>query len=84
MPKGLDMQYQRFLISAFEREPEKWRAKVRRADGMPVIIRGLKKLDEFVTGIDSNTAQAALLAAMAAIDAGTFSQNRGRATESEA
>ncbi len=76
------MQYQRFLITAFERQPEKWRAKVRRADGMPIIIRGLKKLDEFVTGIDSNTAQAALLAAMAAIDAGTFSHNRS--SESEA
>lgn len=77
------MQYQQFLVTAFERQPEKWRAKVRRADGMPIIARGLRKLDEFVTGIDSRTAQAALLTAIAAIDAGTFSRNGAPISESE-
>lgn len=70
------MQYHEFSVIAFEREPQKWRARVRRADGMPIRIQGLKKLDHFVTGIDSETPQAALLAAIAAIDAGTFSRNR--------
>lgn len=73
------MQYQQFIVTAFEHQPAKWRARIRRVDGMPVLIRGLKKLDEFVTGIDGETAQAALLAAMAAIDSGTFSRKRGQA-----
>ncbi|MFZ3360863.1 MAG: hypothetical protein WA652_06050 [Xanthobacteraceae bacterium] len=75
------MQYQHFIVTAFEHQPAKWRAKIRRADGMPILIQGLKKLDEFVTGIDGETAQAALLAAMAAIDSGTFSRKRGQSCE---
>jgi len=35
------------------------------------------KLSEFVTGIDAMTAEAAQLAAMAAIDAGAFSRKVG-------
>jgi hypothetical protein len=75
------MEYQQFSVTAFERQPNKWRARIRRLDGMPVLIQGLKRLDQFVTGIDSETAQAALLTAMAAIDAGTFSRNRAQTDE---
>jgi len=75
------MEYQQFSVTAFERQPHKWRARIRRLDGMPVLIQGLSKLDQFVTGIDGETAQAALLAAIAAIDAGTFLRNRGRIGE---
>ena len=65
-----------FSVVAFERQPNKWRARIRRADGKPVVIQGLKKLEEFVTGIDCETAQAALMMAIAAIDAGTFKRSR--------
>jgi hypothetical protein len=71
------MQYEQFEITAFERQPNVWRAKVSRADGAPVLIHGAKQMDEFVTGADCRSAQAALLAAMAAIDAGTFTRSRG-------
>jgi hypothetical protein len=70
------MQYEQYVITPFEKNPNRWRAKIRRADGFPILIRGPKKLDQFVTGIDCESAQAALLAAMAAIDAGTFSRKR--------
>lgn len=65
-----------FSVVAFERQPNKWRARICRADGKPVVIQGLKKLEEFVTGIDCETAQAALMMAIAAIDAGTFKRSR--------
>lgn len=70
------MQYEQFEITAFERQTNVWRAKIRRADGAPVLIHGAKRMDEFVTGADCKTAQAALLAALAAIGAGTFTRNR--------
>ena len=70
------MQYAQFEITAFERQSNVWRAKIRRADGAPILIHGAKKMDEFVTGVDCKTAQAALLAAMAAIDADTFKRSR--------
>lgn len=68
------MQYEQYLITAFENKPHAWRAKIRRVDGRPVLIRGSRKLDRFVTGVDCETAQAALLAAIAAIDAGAFTR----------
>ena len=70
------MEYEHFSVMAFERQPNKWRARIRRSDGMPIVIKGLKKLGEFVTGIDCETAQAALMMAIAAIDAGTFRRSR--------
>lgn len=71
------MQYGQFEITAFERQPNVWRAKITRADGASVLIHGAKQMGEFVTGVDCKTAQAALLAAMAAIDAGTFTRSCG-------
>src|SRR5271169_2772558 len=71
------MEYNKqFIVEAFEREPGKWRASVRRADGKPVriIARTRTKLDKFVTGVDATTAEAALRMAIAAIDAGAFSR----------
>lgn len=75
------MEYEHFSVMAFERQPNKWRARIRRSDGMPVAIRGLKKLGEFVTGIDCDTAQAALMMAIAAIDAGTFKRSRDQVSD---
>jgi hypothetical protein len=70
------MEYEHFSVIAFERQPNKWRARIRRADGMPVVIQGFKKWEEFWTGIDWETAQAALMMAIVAIDAGTFKRSR--------
>jgi hypothetical protein len=66
------MEYQGFVVDAFEREPGKRRAKLLRSSGRP-LITGRKRIWQFVTCIDATTAQAALLMALEAIDAGTFS-----------
>jgi hypothetical protein len=70
------MEYKRFVVQAFEREPGKWRANVRRADGKPVKVIGGKKLEQSVTRFDARTAVAASRMALAAIDAGTFVRDR--------
>ena len=70
------MEYKRFVVQAFERELGKWRASIRRADGKPVKVIGRKKLEQIVTRFDAPTAVAAILIAMAAIDAGTFVRDR--------
>jgi hypothetical protein len=66
------MEYHGFVVEALEREPGKWRAKIIRSSGMP-LITGRKRILQFVTGIDATTASAALLTALEAIDAGAFS-----------
>jgi len=66
------MEYQGFVVEAFEQEPGKWRAKILRSSGKP-LITGRKRIWQFVTGIDATTASAALLMALEAIDADTFS-----------
>jgi hypothetical protein len=65
------MDYHGFVVGAFEREPGKWRAKVLRPDGEP-LIKGHNGIMEFVTGIDRLTASSALLDAVKAIDAETL------------
>jgi hypothetical protein len=67
------MEYQGFVVDAFERDPGKWRAKISRSSGKPVIT-GRKRIWKFVTGVDAATAPAALLMALEAIDAGAFSR----------
>lgn len=76
------MEYKQFVVKAFEREPGKWRASIRRADGKAAKVIGGKKLDQSITHFDECTAAAAILIAMAAIDAATFVVIRDRvATE---
>ena len=70
------MEFKRFVVHAFEREPGKWRASIRRADGKPVKVIGHRNLEQIVTCFDAPTAVAAILMAMAAIDAGTFARDR--------
>jgi hypothetical protein len=65
------MEYQGFVVEAFEQDPGKWRAKLYRSNGRP-LINGSKRIWRFVTGVDATTASAALLLALAAIDSGTF------------
>jgi hypothetical protein len=67
------MEYQGFVVEAFERDPGKWRAKLSRSSGRP-LITGRNKIWRFVTSVDATTASAALLIALAAIDAGTFAR----------
>ena len=67
------MEYKRFTVKTFEREPEKWRASVRRTNGRP-LWAGRAKIRHFVTGIDATTPQRAMQMALAAIDRGAFSR----------
>jgi|GEM_PF-1911677 len=66
------MEYLGFVVEAFEQGPGKWRAKILRSSGKP-LITGRKRIWQFITGVDAATASAALLMALDAIDAGTFS-----------
>jgi hypothetical protein len=78
IPKGFSaMEYKQFVVRAFEREPGKWRACIKRADGKAVMptMNHRPKLVRFVTGVDAKSAQAAMLMAMAAIDADAFSKH---------
>jgi hypothetical protein len=70
------MEYKQLSVEAFEREPGKWRARVRRLNGEPIKIIGRKKVDQFVTSFDAKTAAAAMGMAMAVIDAETFAGDR--------
>ena len=70
------LEYKRFIVRASQLDSGKWRARIWRVDGGPIAVAGRKKLRFFVTGVDANTAPDAMLAAMSAIDAGTFSANR--------
>jgi hypothetical protein len=70
------MEYKQFSVQAFEREPGKWRADIRRADGEPVKVIGRKKLEKSITRFDASSAVAALVVAMDVIDAGTFVRDR--------
>lgn len=70
---GATVEYKQLIVKAFEQSPGKWRASVKRSDGKPLMIIGRAKLAQFITGLDSVTANDALLMAIAAIDAGAFS-----------
>lgn len=74
------MQYKRFTIDAYEREPGKWRARVRRTSGR-ALIAGPGKPLEFVTAMDSASEVDALTMAIEAIDAGAFSRATQRSSE---
>jgi hypothetical protein len=78
------VQYKSFIVSAFEREPGKWRASVERANGKALIRisnANQRTLDRFVTGVDAMAADAALRMALAAIDANAFSRKLHKAEE---
>jgi hypothetical protein len=71
--KSRAMEYKQFIVEAFEREPGKWRASVERTNGKAIMITiSRRQLAKFVTGVDAKSAQAAMLMAIAAIDAGAF------------
>jgi hypothetical protein len=69
------MEYKQFTVRAFEHKPEKWRASVERVDRKALMaMTNRRKLFKFITGVDAQSAQDAVLMAIAAIDAGTFAQ----------
>lgn len=67
--KGLPVDYKQYTINVFEREPGRWRARVRRT----AFVRGRAKLIEFISQNDSSTAVDAMTVAINAIDVGEFS-----------
>jgi hypothetical protein len=79
------VEYKQFFVKAFEQKPGKWRARVKRLDGKPIMVarRDKAKVDEFVTNLDSPTPDGALLRAIAAIDAGAFSRRGGQSAKTE-
>lgn len=78
--QGLPVDYKQFTISAYEREPGKWRARVRRTSGR-ALISGRAKLLEFVTARDSASEAEAMTKAIEAVDAGAFSRATKRSSE---
>jgi hypothetical protein len=78
--QGLPVEYKQFTIRAYEREPGKWRARVRRTSGRP-LISGHSKLMEFVTAKDRASEADAMSMAIEAIDAGVFSRATKRSSE---
>jgi len=62
------MKYGSFEIEAFEREPGRWRASVRRTDGSRVRV-GETRFDNFYTSADADAVQEAVQLAIEAIDA---------------
>ena len=71
------MEYKRFIVKAFEREPGKWRASVERANGkvpLKLIFHRRRTLSNFVTGIDAKAVEAAMRMAIAAFDDNAFSR----------
>jgi hypothetical protein len=80
-PAGAAMEYKGFIVRAFEQENGEWRATIRRPHGRPLKARDRRKLYSFVTPRDADTATDAVLYALYAIDAGSFSRNTARSTE---
>ena len=86
------MEYKGFYVQAFEREPGKWRANIRRVDGKLVKVVSREKLEKSATKLDATTAVAAMVMAMDVIDAETFVRvatekfwpRRGKSSESRA
>jgi hypothetical protein len=74
------VEYKQFTINAYEREPGKWRARVRRTSGR-ALIAGRAKLLEFVTATDGSSEADAMTTAIEAIDAGAFSRATKRSSE---
>jgi hypothetical protein len=75
------MEYKQFIVQAFEHQPEKWRASVERVDRKALMaMTNRRKLFKFITGVDAQSAQDAILMAITAIDAGTFATRAAKDT----
>lgn len=69
------MDYKGFYIRVFERDPGKWRASIHLINRTPR-NGSRKKPEALITVSDTKTAAAAVMTAMAAIDAGPLSYRR--------
>ena len=69
------MEYKHFIVKAFQQEPGKWRASLKRSDGTPLPVVGPHRVTiaQSITHVDSLTAEDALHMAIEAIDSGAFS-----------
>ena len=67
---GQTETYKGFSILAVEREPERWRAKIRKVDGSKIKTLAGEYDDFITTTADCLTAQAAIDEVKQAIDAG--------------
>jgi len=65
------VNYKRYLIETFEREPMRWRARIKRLDGRNIRVR-VPQMEHasITTPADSPTPETAVDVARKAIDAG--------------
>jgi hypothetical protein len=63
------MRHKAYEMTAFEREPGRWRTSISRTDGHPVICQGVK-MKQFTTSADAPTEEGAIKLAKDAIDGG--------------
>jgi len=66
------MEYKHFVVQAFQQEPGKWRASIKRSDATPLGPHRVK-IAQSVTHVDSLTAEETVSMAIEAIDARAFS-----------
>jgi hypothetical protein len=65
------MNYKEYLIETFEREPQLWRARIKRADGRNIRMHvPMMEHASIMTSADTSTASNAAALAKKAIDAG--------------
>jgi hypothetical protein len=65
------MNYKEYLIETFEREPQLWRARIKRADGRNIRMHvPMMEHASITTSADMSTAANAAVLAKKAIDAG--------------
>jgi hypothetical protein len=66
-----NLNYKQYLIETFEREPQRWRARIRRLDGRNIRVHAPQmEHASITTAEDSSTADTAVLMAKTVIDAG--------------
>jgi hypothetical protein len=68
---GVSVNYKQYLIETFEREPTRWRARIKRLDGRNIRVH-VPQMEHasFTTPADASTPETAVDLAKKAIDAG--------------
>jgi hypothetical protein len=69
--KGVSVNYKQYLIETFEREPKRWRARIKRIDGRNIRVHVPQMEHASITTVDDAlTAEIASDLAKKVIDAG--------------
>jgi hypothetical protein len=69
--EGVSVNYKQYLIETFEREPMRWRARIKRLDGRNIrVLVPQMEHASITTPADCSTAETAADLAKKAIDAG--------------